>query len=426
MSNTRSAGMRARLAALGAFLAIGLLSSGQASAAATLSANSDPTATLAAGVRYRNLFNSGAGGAAEVQVFPSPCCLTVTNGQGTWPASSSISITYNGSTLATTAAGTTTTRTVGSLGALNYIQIKITKNGSTNGLALNSIVLNGGSSLGNAQVNAEPNTQVWKITGETLTSGFTLGGTLASTGISGAGDANFIQIEVGNVPPADNQGPVTSSVATDPIPALLNGLVTVTANVSDVTTGNNNVASAEYSLNGDPYQPMNATDLVFDSPNEDVETSFYATTLGTNEVCVRGTDALDNVGTAACQTFLVTYKFAGFFPPIDNLPEVNSVKAGQTIPVKWLLTDANDVPIADPASFDSLQSYVTDCTDFSGDPLDAVEEVAAGASGLQYLGDGYWQFNWKTPKNYSDTCRVMVIEFNSGALSPAAKFKFKK
>jgi hypothetical protein len=55
-----------------------------------------------------------------------------------------------------------------------------------------------------------------------------------------------------------------------------------------------------------------------------------------------------------------------------------------------------------------------------------VEEIAAGASGLQYVGDGYWQYNWKTPKNYADTCRVMVVEFNSGALSPAAKFKFKK
>jgi len=426
MFTTKLAARRMQLAAIGASFAISLFAAGEVSAAAILSANSDPTATLAAGVRYRTLFGSGTGGSAEIFVFPSPCCATTTNGQGTWPASSSISITYNGSTLATTAAGTTTTRTVGSLGTLNYIQINITKNGSTNSLALNTVSLNGGASLGNAQVNAAPNSQVWKITGETLTSGFTLTGTIASTGLSGGGDSNFIQVEVGNVPPSDNQGPVTSSVATDPIPALLNGLVTVTANVSDVTTGNNNVASAEYSLNGDSYQPMSATDLNFDSPNEDVETSFYATTLGTNEVCVRGTDALDNVGAAACQTFLVTYKFAGFFPPIDNLPEVNTVKAGQAVPAKWLLTDANDVPISDPASFDSLQSYATDCTDFSGDPLDALEEVAAGASGLQYLGDGYWQFNWKTPKTYADTCRVMVVEFNSGALSPAAKFKFKK
>jgi hypothetical protein len=396
-----------------------------ASAAATLSTNSDPAATLAAGVRYRTLTGSGPGGGAEVFVFPSPCCTTTTNGQGTWSASNSVTITYDGSSLATTAAGTTTTRSVGSLGSLNYIQIAITKNAATGSVALNSIALNGGSSLGNAQVNAAPNTQVWKITGETLTSGFTLTGTLALSSVTGGGDSNFVQVEVGYVPPADDQGPVTTSVATDPIPALLNGLVTVTANVSDVTTGDNNVASAWYSIDAGTYQPMDASDDAFDSPDEDVEASFYATAVGTHEVCVKGFDALGNEGAPACQTFLVTYKFAGFFDPVDNVPDVNLVKAGQAIPVKWRLTDANDVPIEDPTSFENLWSNEVSCVDFSGDPIDQVEE-AAGSSGLQYLGDGYWQFNWKTPKTYADKCRIMAIEFDSGALSPAAQFRFRK
>ena len=132
-----------------------------------------------------------------------------------------------------------------------------------------------------------------------------------------------------------------------------------------------------------------------------------------------------NTGVAACQTFLVTYKFTGFFSPIDNDP-VNAVKAGQAVPAKWRLTDANDAPIADPASFVDLQSYPISCTTFAGDPLDAVEEAASGASGLQYVGDGYWQFNWKTPKSYAESCRAMYVEFNSGALSPVVKFQFKK
>jgi hypothetical protein len=419
---------RRLLAVVSASVICGVISATDASAAAVFSSGSDASATLAAGVRYRNLANT-SGGAAEVFVFASPCCDTPTSGQGTWTSSSPISITYDGTadTLSTTAAGTTTTRTGVTLGALNYIEITVTKNASTGSVALTTIKLNGGSSLGDATVNSAPNTRVWNITGETLTSGFTLSGTIATSSLNGGGDSNFVQVEVGNVPPSDNEGPITSSVTTDPIPALLNGLVTVSANVSDVTTGNNNVASAEYSLNGDPYQPMTAADLVFDSPNEDVEASFYATTVGTNEVCVRGTDSLANLGTASCQNFLVTYKFDGFFPPIDNLPDVNLVKAGQAIPAKWRLTDANDVPIADPDSFDSLQSYPVNCTDFAGDPLDAVEEAAAGSSGLQYLGDGYWQYNWKTVKaTYADTCRVMFVEFNSGALSPATQFRFKK
>lgn len=393
--------------------------------AQTFSPNADATATLAAGVRYRNLGGSGTGGAAEVFVFPSPCCTTTTNGQGPWPASSNISITYSGTNLSTTAAGTTTTRNVGALGDLNYIEIQVTKNGSTTSVALNSIALNGGSALGSAVVNSAPNTRVWKITGATLTSGFTLTGTLVLTGLSGGGDSNFVQIEVGHVVPPDNQGPITTSVATQPVPALLNGDVTVTANVSDVTTGNNNVASAEYSLDEGSWTAMTAQDLSFDSPSEDVEETFTATEVGTHKVCVRGTDSLGNLGTAACEMFLVTYKFTGFFTPIDN-DFVNTVKAGQAIPAKWRLTDANDVPINDPASFVNLLSYPISCTTFSGDPLDAIEEVAAGSSGLQSLGDGYFQFNWKTPKTYADSCHAMYVEFNSGALSPVVKFQFKK
>jgi hypothetical protein len=394
--------------------------------AQTLTTNSDPSATLVAGVRYRNLgSSSGPGGAAEVFVFPFPCCGTTTNGQGTWPLSSSISISYNGSNLATTAAGTTTTRSVGVLGNLNYIQITITKQNPTTSVALNNISLGGGT-LGSAVVSSAPNTQVWKITGADLTSGFTLTGTLATTGLSPGVDGNFVQVEVGDVVPPDNQGPVTSSVTTAPVPALLNGMVTVTANVSDEDTGNNNVASAEYQLNGGAgWTSMSASDGAFDTPTEDVEASFTALQLGTNEVCVRGTDAMGNTGVAACQTFLVTYKFTGFFSPVDN-DLVNVLKAGQAVPAKWRLTDANDVPIADPASFVNLLSYLINCTDFAGDPLDSLEEVASGASGLQYSGDGYWQFNWKTPKTYADSCRAMYVEFKGGALSPVVKFQFKK
>jgi hypothetical protein len=408
------------LAGLGMLLTITLVAA-QASAQ-TLSPNSDATATLAAGVRYRN-FNNGGG--TDVYVFPSPCCATTTNGNGAWSGSDPVSITYDGTTLSTTAAGVTTARNVGNLGSLNYLQIQITKNGAANTVAFNSIALNGGSSLGNAAITGGANTLLWKITGADLSAGFTLTGTKATTGGQPGGDGNFIQVEVGYVAPADNQGPVTSSVATAPIPALLAGSVTVTANVSDVTTGNNNVASADYDVNGGGWTALTPSDGAFDSPNEDVEGSFTATQLGVNEVCVKGTDALANVGTAACQTFLVTYKFDGFFSPIDNDP-VNLVKAGQAIPAKWRLTDANDVPIDDPASFVNLLSYPIDCSDLSGDPLDSVEEVAAGASGLQYAGDGYWQFNWKTPKNYADTCRAMYVEFNSGALSPVIKFKFRR
>jgi len=120
------------------------------------------------------------------------------------------------------------------------------------------------------------------------------------------------------------------------------------------------------------------------------------------------------------------YTYAGFFAPIDNLPVVNSANAGSAVPVKWTL-GLNGVPVSNPASFVGLTSYSLSCGDFLANPSAAVEEYAPGTSGLQYLGNGNWQFNWKTPKTYSGAghqCRVMVLTLSDG-LQYTANFKFK-
>jgi hypothetical protein len=118
-----------------------------------------------------------------------------------------------------------------------------------------------------------------------------------------------------------------------------------------------------------------------------------------------------------------TVVFSGFFSPVDNLPTLNNAKAGQTIPVKWRLTDT-DEPVSDPVSFTNLTSFLINCGSLSGDATSTVEEYSAGSSGLQYLGDGYWQFNWKTPKTYAGQCRKMVLTLGDGS-THEANFKFK-
>jgi hypothetical protein len=120
-------------------------------------------------------------------------------------------------------------------------------------------------------------------------------------------------------------------------------------------------------------------------------------------------------GTVACLTL------TGFFDPIDH-DEVNSAKAGQTIPVKWHLADADGNPVDDPATFDSVTSTASGGA-CSGLPSDAIETYT-GESGLQYLGDGNWQFNWKTPKSYAGQCRTMTLTLNDGT-TRSAHFEFK-
>lgn len=121
----------------------------------------------------------------------------------------------------------------------------------------------------------------------------------------------------------------------------------------------------------------------------------------------------------------VRYTFEGFFSPIENSPVVNQAKAGQAIPVKWRITDKSGLPISDSASFISITSYSVSCAEFAGDPTSTVvEELAAGSSGLQYLGDGWWQFNWKTSKTYRGQCRVMKLTLDDKS-EHTASFSFE-
>jgi hypothetical protein len=399
--------------------------------AQTVAMGADADATLKAAVRYRS-FNNGNSGARITDLSGSAAVNIV------WGTGKCVQITCDGSGIVTTKVATlaapcsfasplvTVSRNV-ALGTVNYLELEITKNTNTASVALNAVLLTPPGAPGGAFGNftlASPaaGPLVWNVTDIDLTSGFTLTGTLAITGLNGGGDSNFVEVRIGEVPPDDEQGPVTSNVRVEPMPVLLNGPATVLATVSDATTGGNTVASAEYSLNGGAWLPMDASDGGFDEVDEDVQGGFTGTQLGTNEVCVRGSDALGNLGGATCQPFLVTYKFTGFFSPVD-MTVTNVAKAGQAIPFKWRLTDANDVPVDDPASFAGFFSSVLACS--GAEPTDAIEEEAAGNSGLQYNGDGYWQFNWKTPKTYANTCHAAYVLFNSGATSPVVKVQFK-
>jgi hypothetical protein len=409
-----------------------LLMSGKAFAAPTLTSGFDASATLTGRVLYRNF---GSGGGKEVRIGVPPLSVdssaTIASGDVTWNTGKCIQFSYDGNgALETKIANVATpcsfasplatvTKSGLDLGSLNYLQIQIKKNTPTTSLALNNVSL-GSDVLGNFSAG----TNTWNVKNINLTSGFTLTGTVALTGLVGSGDSNFIELSVGYVVPPDTEGPATSNVDVTPKPVLINGQGKVTATVDDSDTGGNIIKSAYYRLNDGADNGMSAQDGALDEIAEEVEASFAATKIGSNEVCVHGTDFLDNVGNPICQTFLVTYQFDGFYSPIDN-NAVNVTKAGQAVPAKWRLTDANGVPIADPTSFAGLYSYPISCDDYQGDIQDSVEEYASGGSGLQYNDDGYWQFNWKTPKTYTNTCRAMYVLLDSGATSPVVKFRFK-
>ena len=114
--------------------------------------------------------------------------------------------------------------------------------------------------------------------------------------------------------------------------------------------------------------------------------------------------------------------FTGFASPVSDEPTLNLAKAGQTIPLKWHLADASGHPITD---LESVTVTVTGLTCPAGTTTDAVEEYTRGTSGLQNLGDGYYQYNWATPKNYARSCKTMRLDLGDG-VAHTALFQFTK
>ncbi|HEX8129263.1 MAG TPA: immunoglobulin-like domain-containing protein [Pyrinomonadaceae bacterium] len=141
--------------------------------------------------------------------------------------------------------------------------------------------------------------------------------------------------------------------------------------------------------------------------------------VGTTTVNATATDQSGN--TSSC-SFNVTvhYLFAGFFPPISNLPVLNTVKAGSAIPIKFSLSGNKGLNIfAD----DSPASGVVACN--STDPaVDLTEIDTPAASSLTYdAASDRYHYNWKTLKAWEGTCRQLVVTQNDGT-QHRANFKF--
>jgi len=186
----------------------------------------------------------------------------------------------------------------------------------------------------------------------------------------------------------------TLAPSVSPNPVLLNGTATASANASDVTSG---LASQSCSA---------------------VNTS----SVGAAKTV--GCTATDNAGNIANAnaTYAVTYKFSSFASPVDGNGVLNVAKAGQSIPLKWRLVDANNAPVT---TLTSVTMTVVSLSCSTGTTTDAIEVYTAGSSGLQNLGDGYYQFNWKSPTTYANSCKTLTLTLSDGTVYTAL-FQFKK
>ena len=125
-----------------------------------------------------------------------------------------------------------------------------------------------------------------------------------------AGGTNSVSVVV----KIDTAAPVTSNVIATPDPLPVGGDLTITATVTD--SGGSGVASAEYNVDGGPFDDLVATDGTFDSSTEGVTLTLPGThpllvQPGVHNICVRGTDFADNIGATECVVVAV-HGLSGF------------------------------------------------------------------------------------------------------------------
>ena len=139
-----------------------------------------------------------------------------------------------------------------------------------------------------------------------------------------------------------------------------------------------------------------------------------------NSNCSSGPHYIDNFEIGPYIETPEPFNFAGFFQPVDNLPIVNVMNAGRSVPVKFSLGGYQGLDIIEtgyPAS------TVISC---GSTAEDAVEQTAsAGSSSLSYdSSSDQYVYLWKTDRSWAGLCRTLVIKLTDGTMH-RANFRFK-
>lgn len=144
------------------------------------------------------------------------------------------------------------------------------------------------------------------------------------------------------------------------------------------------------------------------------------TTVGSRTFTV---NASDNAGNTASltHTYQVVYDFGGFLSPVSNPPTLNTVTAGQGVPVRFGLSGDQGLEIF-AAGYPKSRRIPCETT---GDPTDVIATTSAGESGLSYdtTTDEY-TYVWKTKRRWRKSCHELVVKLDDGTVRTAL-FQFR-
>ena len=135
--------------------------------------------------------------------------------------------------------------------------------------------------------------------------------------------------------------------------------------------------------------------------------------VGKQRLTCTAIDEAGNVSKPISASYHVIYRFKGFFPPLENPPAINRAVAGQTIPIKFEVLDANSKPVKNLDQIFIHYEVVkcnADWTEVDLSVTNIIEEP-----GLKHQGDGRYQFNWKTNKGYANSCKIVTLDLGDGS-----------
>ena len=198
-------------------------------------------------------------------------------------------------------------------------------------------------------------------------------------------------------------------------------VITGPGNKSTTAASGSSTASISFSASASDNVDASVTVhywLAYGTVSASEITSPYSFPIGVTTVTCTAQDAAGNNATPV--TFTATVSAAssvtltGFLAPVDVSPVWNIVRnAGQVIPLKWRATqNGSGVAVSGANVTMTTTGGLGAVNPFFAD---AVEEYAPGGSSLQYLGDGYYQINWATPKAYAKTSKILTLSFKDGS-----------
>jgi hypothetical protein len=135
---------------------------------------------------------------------------------------------------------------------------------------------------------------------------------------------------------------------------------------------------------------------------------------------LRGVMAID-VGNAHTVALKSSYRFSGFLGPVNMPPVINTLRAGEAVPVKFSLGGNKGLDIF--ANGYPASRTVSCNADAATDEIE--QTVQAGSSALRYdAGTGTYTYIWKTGQAWAGQCRRLILRLADG-IEHTALFRFR-